>query len=328
MLILVFTTPGDICFIAKKLTLRAVFGTITIAVGHEVAMNRCCTTQRGGKRSSAGGGFTLIELLVVIAVIAVLAAILLPVLGRGKQAAQNVTCMSNLRQLELCWHLYYQDNNDVLAPNNSVAFIDPGTNVSTGNIQGVSWLPDVDARTEINPSAIMNGLLYQYNNQIGIYHCPSDASTLETLDGEPLSQLRWRSYNMSQSVNGYPGFSWELSDFIPMWDKVTEIRQPDPSSVFVFIDEDSDAILDAEFGNPPADSPYFEQNVWWDLPSSRHNRGGNLSFVNGHVEHWRWAVPKTFIDYIQPVAPGEMPDYKRIQNAMKQTWNPPVLPAL
>ncbi|HEV2319338.1 MAG TPA: type II secretion system protein, partial [Verrucomicrobiae bacterium] len=143
MLILVFTTPGDICFIAKKLTLRAVFGTITIAVGHEVAMNRCCTTQRGGKRSSAGGGFTLIELLVVIAVIAVLAAILLPVLGRGKQAAQNVTCMSNLRQLELCWHLYYQDNNDVLAPNNSVAFIDPGTNVSTGNIQGVSWLPDV-----------------------------------------------------------------------------------------------------------------------------------------------------------------------------------------
>jgi prepilin-type N-terminal cleavage/methylation domain-containing protein/prepilin-type processing-associated H-X9-DG protein len=278
------------------------------------------TNQRGGKGGSARDGFTLIELLVVIAVIAILAALLLPVLNQGKLAAQNVTCLNNLRQLEICWHLYYQDNNDVLAPNNSVAFIEPGTNTSTSNIQGVSWLPDVDARTEINPSNIINGLLYQYNNQLGIYHCPSDVSTLETPDGEPLSQLRWRSYNMSQSVNGYPGFSPDLT-YIPMWDKLMEIRQPDPAAVFVFIDENSDAVLDAEFGNPPANSPYFQQNVWWDLPSSRHSRGGNLSFVDGHVEHWRWAVPKTFIDYIQSVPPAEMPDYQRIQNAMKQLWD-------
>jgi prepilin-type processing-associated H-X9-DG protein len=57
------------------------------------------------------------------------------------------------------------------------------------------------------------------------------------------------------------------------------------------------------------------------LPSSRHNRGGNASFVDGHVEHWRWAVPKIFIDYVQPVGQGEMPDYQRIQNAMKQSWD-------
>jgi prepilin-type N-terminal cleavage/methylation domain-containing protein/prepilin-type processing-associated H-X9-DG protein len=281
------------------------------------------TNQRGGKGEKGGSardGFTLIELLVVIAVIAILAAILLSVLNQGKLAAQNVTCINNLRQLEICWHLYYQDNNDVLAPNNSVAFIEPGTNTSTSNIQGVSWLPDVDARTEINPSNIINGLLYQYNNQLGIYHCPSDISTLETSDGEPLSQLRWRSYNMSQSVNGYPSFSPDLA-YIPMWDKLMEIRQPDPAAVFVFIDENSDAVLDAEFGNPPANSPYFQQNVWWDLPSSRHSRGGNLSFVDGHVERWRWAVPKTFIDYIQSVPAAEMPDYQRIQNAMKQLWD-------
>jgi prepilin-type N-terminal cleavage/methylation domain-containing protein/prepilin-type processing-associated H-X9-DG protein len=285
-------------------------------------MNIRRTSQRGGKRASARDGFTLIELLVVVAVIAILAAILLPVLHKGQQAAQNAACLNNLRQLQLCWHLYYQDNNDVLVPNNSVAFIDPGTNTSTGNIKGLSWLPDVNARTEIDPSAIINGLLYQYNSQIGIYHCPSDISTLETQDGQPLSQLRWRSYNMSQSVNGFPGFDPELYHFLPMWDKVTKIRQPDPTSAFVFIDEDSDCILDAEFGNPPANSPYFEGGVWWDLPSSRHNRGGNLSFVDGHVEHWRWAVPKTFVDYIQSVPPAEMPDYQRIQNAMKQLWDP------
>jgi len=285
-------------------------------------MNKRRSTQCGGKGTSARDGFTLIELLVVIAIIAILAAILLPVLSRGKAAGQNVACMNNLRQLQLCWHLYYQDNNDVLAPNNSVAFISPGTNVSTGNIQGVSWLPDTDARTEVTPSAIINGVLYQYNSQIAIYHCPSDLSTLENSDGQPLTQLRWRSYNMSQSVNGDPWFDTNLWYILPNWDKVTEIRR-DPTSVFVFIDEDSDSILDAEFGNPPAGSPYFyPQNVWWDLPSSRHNRGGNLSFVDGHVEHWRWAVPKTFVDWVQPVGPGEMPDYKRIQNAMKQTWDP------
>jgi prepilin-type N-terminal cleavage/methylation domain-containing protein/prepilin-type processing-associated H-X9-DG protein len=287
------------------------------------------TTQRDTEDGSAESGFTLIELLVVIAIIAILAAILLPVLSRGKMAAQNAACLNNLRQLQLCWHLYYQDNNDVLVPNNSVAFIEPGTNVSTSNIQGLSWLPDTDARTELNPSAIINGLLYQYNSQIGIYHCPSDMSTLETPDGQPLSQLRWRSYNMSQSVNGYPSYDPELFYYIPMWDKVTEIHPKDPTSLFVFIDEDSDAILDAEFGNPPANSPYFEQNVWWDLPSSRHNRGGNLSFVDGHVEHWRWAVPKVFTgDYIQPVAQGEMPDYKRVQNAMKQLWDLPPPPPM
>lgn len=280
------------------------------------------TTQRGGKGASAGNGFTLVELLVVIAVIAILAAILLPVLHKGQQAAQSAACLNNLRQLQVCWHLYYQDNSDVLVPNNSVAFIEPGTNTSSSNIQGLSWLPDVDARTEINPSGIINGLLYQYNSQLGIYHCPSDMSTLETQDGQPLSQLRWRSYNMSQSVNGNPTYDYSIYHTIPMWDKVTEIRQPDPTSAFVFIDEDSDCILDAEFGNPPAGSPYYEQGVWWDLPSSRHNRGGNVSFVDGHVEHWRWTVPKTFTDFIQAVGVGEMPDYQRVQNAMKQLWDP------
>jgi prepilin-type N-terminal cleavage/methylation domain-containing protein len=55
------------------------------------------------------GAFTLIELLVVVAIIAILAALLLPVLGRSKRAATNVLCIGNLRQIAQAQLMYEQD---------------------------------------------------------------------------------------------------------------------------------------------------------------------------------------------------------------------------
>ena len=259
--------------------------------------------------------FTLIELLIVIAILVLLLAILLPGLSRAKAKAREVACLSNLRQLQTCAKLYSMDYDGFLLPNRYVYNI--GTEApSAGFIAAMTWcagLAPFDTTTE----NIESGLLFTYNKSTGIYRCPSDMARVRTEDGRLLSMRRTRSYNLCQSINGYP--YTDKTYYPPSFTKENEIDDPPPSRLLHFVGVHEDGILDSHFGIPPR-GPTFKTDPpqWWDLPAGRHSQGGNISFADGHVEHWRWVRPKIFIELGQRVGrDGEIEDFQRVQNGVK-----------
>lgn len=287
---------------------------------HAIKMNAQRAKQKNGAsnvntlRTSRVAAFTLTELLVVIAIIALLASLLLPALARGKRHALNTACLNNLKQLTLCWTMYTHDHNDTMPPNNSVYDIDTGAPIP-GLDLNQTWRPG-NTRTDTNTANIEMGYLFRYNRSAAIYHCPADRSVVELHPGVPSTIPRTRSYNLSQSLNGlggpHSGLWW-----IPSYQRLTQIQRP--ANIFAFIDVHEDGILDALFGIPPLDS--YWDGIWFDLPANRHNQGANLSFTDGHVERWKWKVPKIFRELGQSVLSAEYPDYRRLQSAVRQNWD-------
>jgi prepilin-type N-terminal cleavage/methylation domain-containing protein/prepilin-type processing-associated H-X9-DG protein len=247
-------------------------------------------------------GFTLVELLVVIAIIAILASLLLPVLSKGKARAQTIDCVDHLRQLQLSWHMYAHDNGDTLVLNNFVYYVSMGTtNQPSLGVDRDTWCHSI-APFDPNPISSTNSLLFDYNRNAAIYHCPADTSTVL---GRP-GQLRNRSFNMSNSIN------MEQADHFT---KETEIRSP--STLFVFIDTDADEITDPTFGVISVGDYY--QDYWLDIPADRHNtRGANLTFADGHVETWKWKERKAGrIAGSACINEDDLDDLRRLQNCIK-----------
>lgn len=280
---------------------------------------RCPAHPSGRLPAGTQPAFTLVELLIVIGIIGIIAAMLLPALTQANRRAVTVSCLNNLKQLQTCFHLYASDNNDFMPPNNFVYDITTGQAIP-GN-SGPSWCTNV-APFDGDPAGIRNGLLFQYNTSLSIYRCPADQSTLEIRGGPKLNQPRLRSYNLSQSINGLT-YAGQLAQYIPHYSKTTEIKTPTPTGLLVFLEVHENEILDTQFGIP-VEPDWWSYGHWWDVPANRHNNGCNFSFADGHVEHWKWKVPKRVTvprGSEQPVATGEWDDYNRIQAGVRQNFH-------
>jgi prepilin-type N-terminal cleavage/methylation domain-containing protein/prepilin-type processing-associated H-X9-DG protein len=213
--------------------------------------------------------FTLIELLVVIAIIGILAALLLPALSASKMKAQGIKCLSNLKQLQLGWIMYNDENNGQIPQN--IADSAPGyTSVATTALSqpgqiNASWV--LGDASETNTDLISHGLIFYYINSIDVYKCPTDKTSTHV-----------RSYSMNCWMNGI--YTWNDVRSVN-FHKVSEI--PTPSAMFVLLDENPNTINDGYWASTPSNPQH-----WVDSPAHYHNQGGNLSFADGHAERRRW----------------------------------------
>jgi prepilin-type N-terminal cleavage/methylation domain-containing protein len=125
-------------------------------------------------------GFTLIELLIVVAIIAILMAGLLPALHRVREYGKRAVCLGNLKQLQLAWALYANDNEGKivngdagdlkywgpLANENEPAWVGKCT-TRTGAVYQATHVPEATQEAEIQ-----RGALWPYIRELKTYRCP------------------------------------------------------------------------------------------------------------------------------------------------------------
>ncbi|HVT81184.1 MAG TPA: DUF1559 domain-containing protein [Phycisphaerae bacterium] len=229
-------------------------------------------------RKSRHGGFTLIELLVVVAIIALLIAILLPSLGKAREKAKVVQCMSNLKGLGLAAFMYQGENGGSFPCGGHskpelhdwVYWQTNRTVAPAGAVQTV-----VNTTPPTSPYAKYGALVPYMGGGFNpkSYICPSD----------PMTRTSASAYQYSYTANVYIFFLPNTTTISPTYSNVKYFAIRSPSRKIMLVEEDTASIDDAAW-LPPGNtiSIYHDKTV--AIKDATTKGKGTAAFADGHAE--------------------------------------------
>ena len=207
-------------------------------------------------------GFTLIELLVVIAIIAVLASMLLPALSTAKQKGLATKCLSNEKQIALGYLLYASDHYDYLP-----------LAAHEGDAAPCEWFFEISPYIGKAPASYTN-LIARAN----VVACPSAKLANAFPSNTPAAEA-YGGYGQNYI---YLGYLFETDRI-----KITKVTKPVETCMNGDGLDPAPGLNWWNFGYlyPPTLPPWGTSRV---LPYVRHGKGGNYSWVDGHVSMTSW----------------------------------------